>query len=234
MKECVLCAVVLFFSVTQSVYSSGGKFGVSRLSSNEKKIMKVAQDAQRSANSASSAADSAYNKTKELEKTIEDLNNEIQFLKKRIDTLEDLLVCYMTNGDISVFFPEPALQQGEEHLQDEVNLDISLKESKNILSRIDQKKYAATWEDGSEYFKNTITRDRWIAAVSMARRPLGRIIERTLISGTVPEILPGSSKGTFAVFQYSSSFTHKKSALETVTLMQCPDGHWRLAGYYIK
>ncbi len=36
------------------------------------------------------------------------------------------------------------------------------------------------------------------------------------------------------VIEYSVSFAGKPEAVETVTPMKDPDGHWRVSGYYIK
>jgi len=36
------------------------------------------------------------------------------------------------------------------------------------------------------------------------------------------------------VFQFSTSFENKASAVETVTAMKGEDETWRVAGYYIK
>jgi len=36
------------------------------------------------------------------------------------------------------------------------------------------------------------------------------------------------------VMQFDTSFSNKKSAVETVTFVQEKDGKWKAAGYYIK
>jgi hypothetical protein len=46
--------------------------------------------------------------------------------------------------------------------------------------------------------------------------------------------LPGAPDGEYVVIQYQTAFQNKKSAIETVTPMLDKDGHWRVAGYYIK
>ena len=44
----------------------------------------------------------------------------------------------------------------------------------------------------------------------------------------------GAPDGEYVVIQFSASFAHKKSALETITPMLEKDGKWRVSGYYMK
>ena len=46
--------------------------------------------------------------------------------------------------------------------------------------------------------------------------------------------LPGAPDGQYVVIQFKSSFTNKKTTIETVTPMLDKDGKWRVSGYYIK
>jgi len=46
--------------------------------------------------------------------------------------------------------------------------------------------------------------------------------------------LPGAPDGEHVVIQFDSSFTNKKTAVETITPMFDKDGVWRVSGYYIK
>ncbi len=46
--------------------------------------------------------------------------------------------------------------------------------------------------------------------------------------------LPGAPDGEYVVISYETSFTNKKSAIETVTPMLDKDGKWRVSGYFIK
>jgi len=46
--------------------------------------------------------------------------------------------------------------------------------------------------------------------------------------------MPGAPDGQYVLMQFETSFTNKKSAVETITFMLEKDGQWRAAGYFIK
>jgi hypothetical protein len=46
--------------------------------------------------------------------------------------------------------------------------------------------------------------------------------------------LHGAPDGEYLVIQFETSFSNKKSAIETVTSMLEKDGNWRVSGHYIK
>jgi hypothetical protein len=70
--------------------------------------------------------------------------------------------------------------------------------------------------------------------VQPVRKPLGSLVSRKLKSAQEMESLPGAPDGRYIVMQFETSFTNKKSAVETVTFMLEKDGQWRAAGYFIK
>jgi hypothetical protein len=63
---------------------------------------------------------------------------------------------------------------------------------------------------------------------------MGDLISRNVKSARYTDSLPGAPDGEYVVIQFSTSFTNKKTAIETVTPMKDPDGKWRVSGYYIK
>ena len=90
------------------------------------------------------------------------------------------------------------------------------------------------WESAAEYFRNVVSREQWIQMMSAFRGPLGEVLKRKLKSKEYTITLPGAPDGEYVVLQYETSFTNKKSAIETVTPMLEKDGTWRVSGYYIK
>ena len=84
------------------------------------------------------------------------------------------------------------------------------------------------------YFKGSITEKGWSDALNGARKPLGNRLARKLGKAQNVKSLPGAPDGHYVVMQYETSFSNKKSAVETVTFVQEKDGKWRAAGYYIK
>lgn len=60
------------------------------------------------------------------------------------------------------------------------------------------------------------------------------MISRKLKSAKYTKILAGAPDGDHVVLQYETSFAHKQSSVETVTLMLDKDGRWQVSGYFIK
>jgi hypothetical protein len=99
---------------------------------------------------------------------------------------------------------------------------------------IDAESYAASWDAAATLFKSAITSERWQAAVSAARSPLGQVKSRTVKSTTTTTTLPGAPDGEYVVFQFNAAFAQRSAAEETVTAVRDKDGAWRVAGYFIK
>jgi len=102
------------------------------------------------------------------------------------------------------------------------------------LRDIDAGNYAPSWTNAAALFQQAITSEKWVDAVQQVRRPLGSLISRKVISAQEMSSLPGAPDGHYVVMQFETSFTNKKSAVETVTFMLEKDGQWKAAGYYIK
>lgn len=102
------------------------------------------------------------------------------------------------------------------------------------LALVDDEKYGASWETAAGYFKQTITKNTWEHMLAVVRKPLGRLISRSLATKTYMQSLPGAPDGEYVVIEFLVSFQNKKSGIETVTPMLDKDGKWRVAGYYIK
>ena len=102
------------------------------------------------------------------------------------------------------------------------------------LSLIDKKEYGKSWDNASELFKKSIAKKIWVDSIKGIRPSFGGLISRDLKSAVYTTSLPGAPDGEYVVIQFSTSFTNKKSAIETITPMKDPDGRWRVSGYYIK
>jgi hypothetical protein len=101
------------------------------------------------------------------------------------------------------------------------------------LREIDSGSYAQSWTDAAAYFQSAITSEKWVGALQQARQPLASLVSRKLKSAQELESLPGAPDGRYIIMQFETSFTNKKSAVETVTFMLEKDGQWRAAGYFI-
>lgn len=102
------------------------------------------------------------------------------------------------------------------------------------LALVDNGKYAESWKEAAELFRNAITPEKWQQSLHAARDPLGKLLSRKVISANYTKTLPGAPDGEYVVIRYESSFEHKQSAIETVTSMLERDGKWRVSGYFIK
>ncbi len=102
------------------------------------------------------------------------------------------------------------------------------------LALADSGKYGESWDQGAEIFKKGISRERWEAALSEVRRPLGPVKSRSLASATFTTSLPSAPAGQYVVVQFKTSFAEGPERTETVTPMRDPDGKWRVAGYFIR
>ena len=102
------------------------------------------------------------------------------------------------------------------------------------LSLTDSGKYADSWQEAAQLFRNAVTKEQWLSAMRASREPLGKLLSRKLKSAAYTKTLPGAPDGEYVVIQYDTSFEHKQSAVETVTPMFDKDGKWRVSGYFIK
>jgi hypothetical protein len=102
------------------------------------------------------------------------------------------------------------------------------------LSLVDGGQYSESWEQGAEYFRNAISKDKWEQAVKAVRVPLGAQMSRVVKSKQYTTSVPGAPDGQYVVIQFTTSFKNKVTATETVTPMLDKDGSWRVSGYFIK
>jgi len=102
------------------------------------------------------------------------------------------------------------------------------------LATIDAGKYAASWKEAAELFRNAVKPEQWEQSLQAVRSPLGKLISRRVQTKSYQTSLPGAPDGEYVVIQFETSFENKKTAIETVTPMMDKDGKWRIAGYYIK
>jgi hypothetical protein len=106
--------------------------------------------------------------------------------------------------------------------------------AKKWLSMVDEGKYAESWKEAAEYFKNSVKQKQWEQSLQAVRKPLGKVVARKVKSKTYMTSLPGASDGEYVVIQFDTSFENKKKTVETVTPMMDKDGKWRVSGYYIR
>lgn len=102
------------------------------------------------------------------------------------------------------------------------------------VTLVDKSKYAESWKEAAEYFRNAVKQEQWEQSLQAVRKPLGKLVSRKVKSKSYKTVLPGAPDGEYVVIQFETSFENKKSAVETITPMMNKDGTWRVSGYYIK
>ena len=102
------------------------------------------------------------------------------------------------------------------------------------LATVDAGKYAASWNEAAEIFRNAVKPEQWEQLVKAVRKPLGKLISRKVQTKAYKTSLAGAPDGEYVVIQFETSFENKKAAIETVTPMMDKDGKWRVSGYLIK
>ncbi len=108
------------------------------------------------------------------------------------------------------------------------------KASLSWLALVDDGKYAESWQEAAELFRQAVPQAQWPGMVEKARSPFGKLVSRKLKAATFTHELPGAPAGDYVVIQYDTDFEKKTGATETVTPMKDRDGVWRVSGYFVK
>ena len=111
---------------------------------------------------------------------------------------------------------------------------VALSSAETWLTLVDEGRYADSWNEAAGYFKRAVKEEKWQESLEAVRKPLGEVISREVKTKSYHTSLPGAPDGEYVVIQFETSFTNKKSAVETVTPMMDKDGRWRVSGYFIK
>ena len=99
------------------------------------------------------------------------------------------------------------------------------------LTLLDDQNYRESWNQASSMFRSAVTQERWIAALTRSREPLGGVVSRTRSRLEFSKSLRGAPEGDYAILHFTTSFT-SKSVTERLTLVK-EDGRWQTAAYGI-
>ena len=102
------------------------------------------------------------------------------------------------------------------------------------LGAVDKGEYGVSWDQSAGVFQAAVPKANWDQTMTAMRRPLGDVISRSVQSAKYATSLPGAPDGEYVVIQFTTAFSNKESAIETVTPMKDSDGVWRVSGYFIK
>lgn len=98
----------------------------------------------------------------------------------------------------------------------------------------DNLRFRNSWSNASSLFQAAVSEEAWETSLGAARKPLGKLGSRNLNTAQFSSTLPGAPDGEYVVLIFASSFQHKETAIETVTVMKDQDSSWRVSGYYIR
>ena len=127
-----------------------------------------------------------------------------------------------------------ALSSANSIAANKIEKEAAITAADSWLEMVDKGSYSQSWEEAARYFKSAVTVEQWFQSLRAVRKPLGKVLSRTVSSTSYMTSLPGAPDGEYFVIQFTTSFEKKKSAVETVTPMKDKDGKWRVSGYYIK
>jgi len=106
--------------------------------------------------------------------------------------------------------------------------------ARDFLALIDSANYAKSWDVAAMFFKQKVSKETWLNGIESLRPIFMPVKERKVRSIMYSTSFSGIPAGEYVVIQFDTSFEHKPNAIEMITPMLEPDGHWRVAAYSIK
>jgi hypothetical protein len=106
--------------------------------------------------------------------------------------------------------------------------------ARSWLTLVDAGKYGESWDAAASAFRAALTRSQWESALDQVRKPLGKVVSRSLKVAKYTTEVPNAPAGEYVVLQFDTSFENRPSAVETVTPMKEKDGTWKVSGYFIR
>lgn len=108
------------------------------------------------------------------------------------------------------------------------------KSAEQWLALVDGGKFTENWKATSPVFQAAVSQAQWEIKGKQIRKSFGNVISSELKSAQYTKSVPGAPDGEYVILQFDTSFSNKKTAVETVTPMRDKDGRWKVSGYYIK
>ena len=102
------------------------------------------------------------------------------------------------------------------------------------LTLIDSGKAGAAWDLASKQLQSAVPRAKFVAATRDARKPLGKLEERTPERFARSHQLPGVPDGDYVIIEYTARFPKVKKLQEQLVWSIEEGDTWRVAGYYYR
>ncbi|MEN6331477.1 MAG: adenosylcobinamide amidohydrolase [Smithella sp.] len=102
------------------------------------------------------------------------------------------------------------------------------------LAMLDEGRFAESWENTSEIFRQSLQQGQWVKTVGAVRNEMGKKVSRQFYRSLYTRSLPGVPDGEYMIIEFNTAFENKKGAIETVTSKLDKDGFWSISGYFVK
>ncbi|NTW77385.1 MAG: DUF4019 domain-containing protein, partial [Syntrophaceae bacterium] len=102
------------------------------------------------------------------------------------------------------------------------------------LTMLDEGRFAESWENTSEIFRQSLQQGQWVKTVGAVRNEMGKKVSRQFYRSLYTRSLPGVPDGEYMIIEFNTAFENKKGAIETVTSKLDKDGFWSISGYFVK
>ena len=109
----------------------------------------------------------------------------------------------------------------------------AMDQAKAWLVLVDSEEYETSWREASDFLKENVAEQKWVETLMAVRKPMGSIISRKVKSTQFRTMMPQALKGKYLIIDYQSTFSNKRSIVESITQMMGKDGKWRVAGYHL-
>jgi hypothetical protein len=107
------------------------------------------------------------------------------------------------------------------------------KTARDWLALADKDDGAGTWKAAGKKFQESMSSLQWSQALVQVRMPIGKTIQRTMVSTTFDKSFAGAPEGDYAHVEFRTSFEGRPDGHETISLERESDGVWRVIGYSI-
>ena len=101
------------------------------------------------------------------------------------------------------------------------------------LGLVDRAAYSESWTASSPMLKGRVSVSQFTEVFKPLRKPLGAVMSRTLSGEQNTKSLPAVPDGNYKILTFTTQFSAKKDAIETVILSK-ENGNWKVAGYFIR
>lgn len=135
-----------------------------------------------------------------------------------------LFFCYLFFG--------ASLTAQETATEMDAQLTVSQLATKEWINLVDQGRYGDSWDAASVLMKITVSRREWERILTVTRKPLGSVINRTLAEQRPAQNPKGLPAGDYMVILYNTTFSGKSGAKELVTLY-LENNQWKVVTYLV-